>query len=343
MAKVTRRTVVAGSIGSLVAPRVAFPQGSGNTRVRFAIDWVWQGNHSVWTLAADQGLFVKEKLDAVISRGYGSADNLTKLAAGALDIALVDINLLAKFNIENPGVQMVSPCIVYDAAPGAITFLRSSGIKTAKDLEGKKLAITEADASWPLFRALCQINDIDLAKIEIMNISPQLRDTMVIQKRADAALGYFVTAVLNMESAGVPRSEIGYLQYSKAGLPIYSLSLVCKKDYAAANPATVAGFTRGTIAGIRAMLADRKAAVLSILRRDPLLKEAVETDRNNLVVDDVLLTPWVRQNGISTIDRERLERTTGLVAAAFGITAKPKLEDIYTDTFLPPLAERKVV
>ena len=43
MAKVTRRTVVAGSIGSLVAPHVAFAQGSGNTRVRFAIDWVQLG------------------------------------------------------------------------------------------------------------------------------------------------------------------------------------------------------------------------------------------------------------------------------------------------------------
>ena len=224
--------------------------------------------------------------------------------------------------------------------PARIIFLKSSGIKTVKDLEGKKLAVTETDATWPLFRVLCKINGVDLAKIEVVNVSPQLRDTMVIQKRVDASLGFFVTAVINIAAAGVSRDDIGYLQYSKNGLALYSLSLVCKKDFAAANPAAVSGFVRGTVKGARAMLADRQAAIASVIRRDPLLKADVENARNELMNEGSLLTPWVRQHGMSTVDRERFERTTGQVAEVFGVNVKPKMEDLYTDRFLPPAAER---
>ena len=75
---------------------------------------------------------------------------------------------------------MTAVCIVYDAAPSAIIFLKSSNIKSVKDLEGKKLAVTESDAAWPLFRVLCQINNVDMSKVEVLNVSPQLRDAMVI-------------------------------------------------------------------------------------------------------------------------------------------------------------------
>src|SRR5262249_3872391 len=216
-------------------------------KVRLAVDWVWQGNHSIWTYAEDTGIFASEKVEPQLMRGYGSADNLTKLAGGALDMALVDPNLLAKFNRDNPNAQAIDTCIVYDAAPSSVIFLKSSGIKTLKDLEGRSLAISEGDATWPLFQVLCKINNVDVKKINTQNMSGQLRDSMVIQKRVDASLGFFVTAVLNIAAAGVPREEIGYLQYNKNGLALYSLSLVCKKDYCAATSEAVLCLYRGTL------------------------------------------------------------------------------------------------
>lgn len=340
--KLTRRSVLAGTAGALALPRLSFSQAAA-TRVRFAVDFVWQSNHSIWTLADDAGMFAAEKLNVNVDRGYGSSDNLAKLGAGALDIGLVDPNLLAKFNQENPGNQMTSVFIVYDAAPSAAVFLRSSGIKTMKDMEGRKVAVTDGSANVPLFKVLCQINGVDPNKIEFVSVSPQLRDTMVIQKRVDIAVGFFTTSLINMVAAGIPREDVGYFQYNKHGLALYSLSLVCKKDYCAANPETVAAFIRATVKGTRGMIADPKAAVASILRRDGLLKESVELARNELMNDGCLLTPWVRENGMSTVDKERFERTTGQVAELLGVTTRPKMEDIYTDRFLPPQTERKIV
>ena len=336
-----RRSFLAGTLATLCAPNLALAQNLG--RVRFAVDFVWQANHSIWTLAEDSGIFAQEKITAAIDRGYGSSDNLAKLGAGALDIGLVDPNLLGKFNHENPGNQMTSVFIVYDAAPSAAVYLRSSGIKTMKDLEGRKVAVTDGSANVPLFKVLCQINGIDPNKVELINVSPQLRDTMVIQKRADVAVGFFTTSVINMAAAGIPRDDIAYFQYNKNGLALYSLALVCKKSYCAANPEIVKAFVRATVKGARAMVAQPKAAVASILKRDGLLNEAVELERNELMNEGCLLTPWVRQHGISTVDRERFERTTGQVSMLLGTTSAPKMEDIHTNEFLPPQGERMIV
>jgi len=339
MPSISRRSFIAGAAGTLAMPSIIRAQ-TGTSKVRFAVDWVWQGNHSIWTYAQDLGLFAAEKVDAQISRGYGSADSLTKLAGGALDMALADPNLLAKFNRDNPSAQAIDTCIVYDAAPSSVVFLKSSGIKTLKDLEGRTLAISEGDATWPLFQVLCKINNVDITKIKTQNMSGQLRDSMLIQKRVDATLAFFVTAVLNIAAAGVPREDIGYMQFNKNGLALYSLSLICRKDYAAANPDAVRGFVRGTVKGTQAMLADKNAAIASLLKRDGLLKADVESERNDLIIDGSLLTPWVKENGMSTVDQKRFEYTTGVVAEAFGVAEKPKMDDIYTDKFLPPKAER---
>jgi NitT/TauT family transport system substrate-binding protein len=342
MSRISRRSFLAGSAGAFAVPALSRGQGAGHP-VRFAVDWVWQGNHSIWTYGEDQGLFAAEKINPQLMRGYGSADNLTKLAGGALDMALVDPNLLSKFNRDNPNAQAIDTCIVYDAAPSSVIFLKSSGIKTLKDLEGRSLAISEGDATWPLFQVLCKINNVDVSKIKTQNMSGQMRDSMVIQKRVDASLGFFVTAVLNIAAAGVPRDEIDYLQFNKNGLALYSLSLVCRKDYAEKNPEAVGGFVRGTIKGVKAMLANKSAAIDSLLKRDNLIKHDVEMERNQLIIDGSLLTPWVKENGISTVDQKRFEYTTGLVAEAFGVAQKPKMADIYTEKFLPPKPDRMLV
>jgi NitT/TauT family transport system substrate-binding protein len=329
----------------LAAPALALPfagRAQAPARVRFAMDWVWQGNHSIWTLAQDSGIFAREGIDAQLERGFGSADNLTKLGAGALDMALVDPNLLARFNQQNPTAQMTAVCVVYDAAPSAVIFLNSSGIRTIKDLEGKRLAVTETDATWTLFQVLARQQGVDLSKIEVVNVTPQLRDTMVIQRRVDASVGFYVTAVLNMAATGVPRDQIGYIQFNRAGLELYSLSIVCRKDHAAANARAVRGFVAGTIKGTRAMLADRRAAVATLQRRESLIQLPVEEARNELIIEGSLLTPWVRQHGMSTVQRERFERTTGQVAQALGVNVQPRMEDIYTEAFLPPQPERMI-
>jgi NitT/TauT family transport system substrate-binding protein len=341
MNKISRRTSLGVIAGACTAPMGLKAQANLD-RIRFATQWVWQSDHAIWTIAEQRGYFTSENLSVSVDRGYGSADNMTKIAAGALDVGIVDINLLPKFNHDNPNNQLISFMVIFDAAPSAIMFLKSSGIKKPKDVEGKRVAVTDADATTLLFPIIAEKNGIDTSKIEFKSVNSALRDTMVLQGSADASLGYITTAVVNWQANGTPKDQIGYFQYNQLGLDLYSLGLVCRKDFAKAHPEAIKGFVRAAIRATRDMLADMNAAVASVKKRDPLINDSVELIRLELTRDISLLTPNVKKEGISAVDRARFEGTTGQVARVMGVPPV-KMETIYTDDYLPPREARKII
>ncbi len=56
-----------------------------------------------------------------------------------------------------------------------------------------------------------------------------------------------------------------------------------------------------------------------------------------------VVSDHVTANGISAVDPARLQVALTAVESAFGMAPKLKPEDVYTDAFLPPLAERRLV
>jgi len=101
-----------------------------------------------------------------------------------------------------------------------------------------------------------------------------------------------------------------------------------------------AKFVRATLAGLRDMLRDPKAAMVSLKKRDPLLNDAVELERLQLILDRAMLTPFVKANGFGSVVPERMARAITVNAEAFGVANPPKPETIYTTKFLPPQSER---
>jgi NitT/TauT family transport system substrate-binding protein len=99
-----------------------------------------------------------------------------------------------------------------DASPNAAIFLKSSGIQRPKDLAGHKIAVTDGDGTRLLFPIFFRANQLDMSKIEVPSVTAPLRDTVVIQRRADATPGVLTTTALNMVGAGVPRGDIGWVQ-----------------------------------------------------------------------------------------------------------------------------------
>lgn len=213
MLGLTRRNVLTTALALPMLSAPALAQGARKP-VKFCLDWAWQSAHSCWTLAADRGYFAEAGLDVQIVRGFGTGDTLTKVAAGTYDIGFADTNLALKFNHENPGSQVISVFMLYDASPNAAIFLKSSGITKPKDLEGKSVSITPGEGTNLLFPIFARANQLDMSKINLLSVTAQLRDTLVIQRRAGATLGFLTTSALNMVGAGVPMRDIGWLQYN---------------------------------------------------------------------------------------------------------------------------------
>jgi NitT/TauT family transport system substrate-binding protein len=337
-----KRSVAAVLLGSALLGTMAWtaPARAADTPVKFSLDWSYQGYHAWFVQAADHGFFAKEGLAVTIDRGFGVTDTISKVASGTYDIGQADINSLVKFNAEHPERRVISVFQIYDKTPAAVMALKRSGIAKPKDLEGKTISTIEADVARLLFPAFARANQVDASKISWQTFAPNLRDAMVVSGKADAVTGYTITSIFNIVNAGVPRDDIVTLPFADLGLPLYGSGLLTTEAYARAHPEAIKGFIRATIKGLNATLADPKAAVAAVVKRDPLLNAQIELDRMQMTLDTVILTPYIKTHGFGSVDPERMAKVVAVNAEAYNIANPPKPEQIYTTQFLPAEAER---
>lgn len=308
--------------------------------VKFTLDWAVQGNHAVWTVAQDKGLFEKEGLKVKIDRGYGSGDAVTKVASGAYDIGFSDINAVIKFDAENPANAVLGVCQIFDKTLNSIITLKKSGITSPKGLEGKNVGSPEADSSRLMFPAFAKANGIDPAKVNWTSMQPQLRETMLVQGQVDAISGFASTSFFNLTGVGVPADDIVVFTFPDYGLDLYGSTVIVRKDFAEKNPDVVAAFVRATIAGLKAVAKDPDAAASTLTLVDPLAKIELEKARLKFVLERSMFTAGIKKAGFGTVDAARMQASIDVAVAAYKLATPPKPDDVYTTKFLPPVADR---
>lgn len=334
-----RRDIVKAGL-LLAAPAIVPRPGRAATAMKLVLDFAYQGNHSVFALAIDNGHYAREGLTVAMDRGYGSGDTIVKVASGAYDIGFADVNAVVKFNSQNPDKRVIAVYQGFDRTLSAIITLAKSGLKQPSDLPGHTLGAPEADASRLLFPVFAAKNGIDPAKIAWKSIAPNLRETILVQGQVDAISGFTTTSFFNLIAAGVKRDQIVMLPYAQYGLDLYGNAVIAREETIAAHPEAIAGFVRGTIAGTKDAIRDPASGMAALQKRDPLFDTELERQRFDMALTETILTPAVRAGGFGTVDRARLALTISANAQAYGITAPPLPEQVYTTRFLPPQAER---
>jgi NitT/TauT family transport system substrate-binding protein len=330
-----------GFAASVLAVSGAAVDAQESSPIRFVLDWKYEGEHAQFTVPVTDGTFRRLGLAVTLDRGSGSGDTVAKVAAGAYDMGLADTYTMVRFNASNPGSRLISVAMVQDASASGVVALRSKGINTPANLAGKRIYAPAADAGRVLFPIFAAQNNIDLNSIQWNTVTSELRDTMLARREADAVTANTVTTVMNVRAVGVPESELAVFFYAKYGVDLYGSSIVTTPAFAEKNPETVRKFVLGLVHGLNAMIVDLNAAMASLKSYDRLLDDEVEKERMNISMRDMLITPNVRKNGLSSVDMDRLDRTLKQVAPAFGI-APPAAADVYTDRYLPPASERTI-
>jgi len=335
-----RLGLVAGIVAGGLLIAQAHAQETKN--VRFILDWAFQGQQSPFTIPVDDGTFARDHLNVTVDRGVGSGDTVAKVASGAYDIGQADLYSMVRFNGQNPDHQLIAVFMVNDKSALAVETKVSSAIKTPKDLDGKTMASPLGDASRQLFPLFAEINKIDQKSIKWINVSPELREPMLLRGQADAITGNIPTVLLNMRAIHIPESSIRLMPYVDYGVELYGLALVTKPEYAAKNPKVIRDFIRDTVHGMNVMIEHPDTAIASIKKRDPLINGDVEKARIKATLDYAIITPNVLKNGMSNVDMGRLDRTLKQVAKAFDMKTTPAAAQVYVDKYLPPRNELKI-
>jgi NitT/TauT family transport system substrate-binding protein len=332
---------LAVGFAALALGLVAGLPARAQTQIKFTLDWVFQGPTSPFLVALEKGYYKAEGLDVTMDPGQGSAGAMQRVASGAYHLGFADVNSLIEYNAKNPGKEILCVFIAYDFPPFGVYALKKSGIKTAKDLEGKKLGAPVFDASFRLFPAFAKKTGIDKSKVEHVNLTPQLREQSLVQGSVDFISGHYFSSTLDLKARGVTLDDIVPMTYSDAGMDVYGNGIIVSPEMAN-NPAVVTGFIRATVKAWKEVIANPAVGIAAAKKRDPLINDALETERLAMSLKMNILTPYVKANGMGDVDPARFARSIVEVSEAFGLATAPAPDKVFTNKFLPPKADRMV-
>jgi NitT/TauT family transport system substrate-binding protein len=165
---------------------------------------------------------------------------------------------------------------------------------------------------------------------------------MLIKGEVDAVVGFDYTIIFNLMEAGLKLEDITLLYFADFGFNFWGNSLIANPAAVEKNPDLVRRVALAVARSWAAAAKDRAAAISAVTKRDGLLKAETERARMDWVLDKLVLTPDVRQNGIGNMDQQRMERGINVLKEGFQLSTAPTMEQIYDGRFLPPAADRKL-
>jgi NitT/TauT family transport system substrate-binding protein len=315
------------------------------TKVKFQLDWRFEGPAALFLVPKAKGYFQQEGLDVTIDSGNGSAGAVNRVASGAYEMGFADVSAMIEFLGNNPsgaGAGMQAVFMVYDVTPAAVLALKKSGIRTVKDLNGRKFGAPVFDAGRKAFPVFVQANRLDGNSIKWTSMDPPLRETMLARGEVEAITGFYFTSLLNLNARGVKDEDVVVFKYPDHGVKLYGNAVIVNGRFAQENPKAVAAFLRALSRGIKDTIADPAAAIQTVRERDPLIDVALETRRLRLAIDSVIATPNFRQNGIGAIDPARFGDTVSAVVGAYQLKSFPNPLALFNSAYMPEKPVRMV-
>lgn len=343
--RVNRRVIVTSVLAAVISvPAVSFfgTAHAETKNVKLMMDWIIQGTHAPYFDAWKKGYFKKNGVivDA-IDPGKGATNVAVAVAGGAYQFGWVDLPSMIRFNAKNPSSPLVAVYISFDNTPLAVITRKDAGIRKPADLNGKKIAGGPGTAVHDTIGILLKAAHAEHVKIKWAAVQPQLFGAMLKRGEVAGTGGFINSNVPAMLEVGFKMSDLYVLKYSDFGANMYGLALVTTKKFADENPDTVRGVVAALNQGTKDTIADPAAALKILQSYDPMMKMNIEKVRLNLALG-LTDTPYVKKHGLSVVDPKKLQFTIDAICDAYNIKDKPTPASVYTEKFLPPLADRQV-
>lgn len=322
---------------ALTCSAPAQAQSLEKTDVRIVLGWTFVASQAMFTYGVDKGFFKAEGLNVTVDRGAGSGTAIQRVNSGAYDFGYADIGTLTKYDAENRTRLLQAVYITEDDSPLALFALEGKGIAKPKDVEGKRIAVSQFDGARLMFPVLAKANKIDTASMNWKTVDPQLREVMLARGEADVITGFTITSIPLLTTM---KQKFVVLRYPDFGVQGMGQAMVTTPDFIQKNPNTVRAVVRALNRSVKAMIEDPKGAIESLKTRDPLLDLDAENLRMDLMVKQLILTPHAKQKGLSNPDPQRLAGIIASVLEVSEVKDALQISAVYDDRFLPPVAER---
>lgn len=303
----------------------------------------YSGAQCWFHLATDRGYLREERIRLDFTPGNGAYTCAPRIVPENFDIGYGDINSLIEVAAKSkPGEAPIAVFAMFNSTPSTIAVAKDGPIKSIKDLEGKRLLGHGTDVALQIFPAFATLNNINPATIKI-NTSPKSWEENIqelLSGKQDGLFGYVSTITTAFERSKMDLSKIRFINFNDSMTDFYGSALMVSPTFLKKKPNVVAGLVRAINRGVVDSLKDPEAGIYASARKDPTMDKVAELKRLDVTFKHEMSHPEGKKIGVGDVDDQRLTRAIQLLSTSKGLPRTPGVEEIFTRTFLPRIAER---
>lgn len=230
------------------------------TKIKIALDWTPNTNHTGLYVAKDLGYYAEEGLDVeIVQPGAAGADTMVTSGEAAFGIGAQESLTLARLQ----GVPLVSIAAIIQHNTSGFAAPKDRNIKSPKDFEGKTYGGWGSPAEEAAMKAIMDPEGGDVKKVKLVNIGEADFFTAV-KRDIDFAWIFYAWTGIEAELRGEPIDML-YLKDYAPQLDYYTPVLTTSEKEIADQPEIVKAFLKATSKGYQYAIdkPEEAAAILS--------------------------------------------------------------------------------
>lgn len=207
-------------------------------------------------VAQEKGYFQAEGLEVTIEHSPGQGQHLQLLVAGKVQVTTQDAATLLQRRAD-PGLPLVAIALIGQRGQQAFAALKSSGINSPKDWEGRLVGYKGTPP--PDLFALLSAAGADVNKVNLVNVGFDPR--VLVEGKVDVYPLFKSNEPFLLRSLGY---EITLWDAADYGVPTLGLTYTTSESLLREQPETLARFLRAALRGI-AYAAERPDEAVQIV------------------------------------------------------------------------------
>ena len=220
-------------------------------------------------VAKAKGFYAEENLKVDVQHSSGSGEHVQLITTGKIQVTNMDASVLMKRRAD-PGLPIVSIALIGQKGQQAFAALKSSGMTTPKDWEGKTVGYKGTPP--PDLFALISVAGADLNKIELINVGYDPR--LLSEGSVDVYPVFKSNEPYLLRSWGY---DITLWDAADYGVPTLGLTYVTSDQILQDNPDMLTRFLRASLKGIDYAIQNRDEAIDIVMTYT-----GPETDRDHM-------------------------------------------------------------
>jgi NitT/TauT family transport system substrate-binding protein len=325
-----RKFTVGGAVAFGLA-LAASGDASAQTPMTFQLNWVAGGANAGFASAVGENFYKDAGLNVTLVQGNGSGNTVQLVASGRALIGYADAVAIMQLVAKGAPLKVVST--IYQSNPNEVSALKKTGIKSIKDLAGKKVGVPSGSSQTTMLPLLFKANNLKESEMTLMNMPPTAMVPALLQGQVDAILGSMDAYQIQLEAQG---AELDNYRFADYGVPTVSTSIFANETYLKDNAETVKKFVAASLKGWDFAIKNPEKAVKNLKTVFPEMNEKLAT------AELAAITPLFCSGGAKYIGKAEdahWSRSQELLAEVNLLPAGQDPKSYYSNAFLPPEAQ----